>query len=120
MPLVTFPRRATTRNAPLNNSWLAREYLNRPGSSINGRKSVHSDRCGCCNRKPPSDDLCEVILDPTSNLIARIGIGRCHFDFFRSSLVDLLNAERRGHHPNKAARILKLQAAINALLWKLP
>jgi hypothetical protein len=120
MPAVAFPRRATPRNAPYNNRWLAQEFLNRPNSIINARQPAHNERCGCCNRKPPSDELCEVVLDMNSNLTARIGIGRCHFSFFRSALEDLLIAERAGTHPNKLARIMKLTNAIAALPRKLP
>jgi hypothetical protein len=115
MPAVVFPRRATTRNAPFNNAWLAKEYLGRPKSAINARQPAQGERCGCCNRKPPSDELCEVVLDTTSNLTANIGIGRCHFDFFRSALEALLVAEIAGAHAIKAARILKLRNAIAAL-----
>src|SRR4051794_12300659 len=115
MPAVAFPMPATTRNAPFNNTWLAREYLDRPNSNINARQSAHGERCGACNREPPSDELCEIILDTTSNLTARIGIGRCHFDFFRSALRNLLAAELAGDHPNKTARLLKLRNAIATL-----
>jgi hypothetical protein len=115
MPLATFPHRPTTRNSPVNLAWLAQEYLDRPNSAINARQSAGGGRCGACNRKPPSGELCEVVLDTTTNLVARIGIGRCHFDFFRAALEDLLPAERRRHHANKAVRILKLETAIAAL-----
>lgn len=120
MPAVTFPHDPTPRNAPANNAWLAKEYLDCPNTAINGRQPAHGGRCGCCNRKPESDELCEVILDTASSLVANIGIGRCHHDFFRSTLEDLLIAERRGHHANKVARILKLEAAVAALPRKLP
>ncbi len=120
MPAVAFPRRATTRNAPFNNAWLAKEFLDRPNSAINARQSAHGECCGACNREPPSDELCEVVLDTTSNLTACIGIGRCHFDFFRSALENLLVAELVGTHPNKTARVLKLQNAIALLPRKLP
>jgi hypothetical protein len=119
MPAVAFPRRATTRNAPFNNAWLAKEYLDRPYSAINARQPAHGDRCGCCNVRPRSDELCEIVLDMTTNLTAKIGIGRCHFDFFRSTLESLLVAEIAGAHANKAARVLKLQKAIAALPRKL-
>jgi len=64
---------------------------------------------------PPSDELCEILLDPTSNQYARIGIGRCHFEFFREELDKLLQAERNGNHPDKGTRIARLEAGIAAL-----
>jgi len=120
MPSVAFPHRSTRRNAPFNNRWLAKEFLERPRSAIVARQAAYCERCGACNRKPPSDELCEIVLDRTLNLTARIGIGRCHHDFFRSALQDLLRAEHAGTHPNKAARILKLQNGIASLPRKLP
>lgn len=115
MPLATMPHQPTVQNAPANNAWLAQQVRDRAGARVNGRQSAHGGRCSCCGRKPRSNELCEVVLDPASNLVARIGIGRCHFSYFRSSLVSLLHAAQQGTHPQRAQRMHRLQQAIAAL-----
>ncbi len=115
---VTFPYPAIRANAKLNNRWLAKQFLERSLSYIRGRRLAEGCRCQACNRKP-RNELCEVVLDPNENLIARIGIGRCHFDFFRGAIEELLVEERNGNHANREARICKLETAIQSLSWNL-
>lgn len=120
MPNYVPPLAPTNRNAPFNNDSLAQEYRDRPFARIHARRSAHQGRCMCCNRRPPSNELCEIILDPASGLIARIGIGRCHFSFFRGSLERFLAAEIAGRHPQRRRRIRHLRGAIRRLPRKLP
>lgn len=114
MPALT----PNTKNAPVLNALLARDFLDRPRSYIRGRKRCN-ERCRCCDRNPPSGYLCEIVLDYATNEVARIGIGRCHHDFFCAALADLLAEEFRGAHPQRRQRMKKLRRAIRKLPRKL-
>jgi hypothetical protein len=65
-----------------------------------------------CGRKPPSDSLFEVILDPVADTKLRVGIGRCHGHHLVAALRDLLRQERAGRHPDKDSRIRHLESVI--------
>jgi hypothetical protein len=115
MPLLPPPNKPTVDHAPDNNLYYARQLLANRGSRIPGRRPANGLRCSACNRKPPSNELCEIIIDPVSNLTAMIGIGRCHHAYLRSGLEHLLAIERVGRHRWKRQRVRRLRRLIRDL-----
>jgi hypothetical protein len=108
MPVVTLPYRRTVRNAPLNAAEAAKLILNNRNARVCGRSAAEGLRCCMCGRKPPSDHLFEIILDPVADTKLRIGVGRCHGHHLAAALGDLLRQERAGRHPDRDARIRHL------------
>ena len=114
MPIATPPFPATVYNAAANNRWVAEQIRDNPNSDVNGRTRTGA-RCTCCSRKPPSGELCEVVIDSATNLVVQVGVGVCHYHLLRAELVRLLASERAGTHPQKAQRISRIQNAISKL-----
>ena len=115
MPVVTLPYRQTVRNAAINAMEAAKLSLNHRNSRVCGCGAAEGLRCSICGRKPPSDQLFEIILDPVADTKLRIGIGRCHGHHFAAALRELLRQERAGRHPDRDARIQHLESILQQL-----
>lgn len=115
MPLIDLPHRPTVNNAPANADELAKLLRDSSGVQYNGRQSAEGGRCKMCGRKPPSDELYEIVLDPGQDDRVLIGIGRCHAHHLVAAVRRLLAAEERGQHPNRQVRIRRLREALRHL-----
>lgn len=115
MPVVTLPYRRTVRNATLNAAEAAKVILNHRNARVCGRSAAQGLRCCMCGRKPPSDRLFEIILDPVADTRLRIGVGRCHGHHLADALQVLLCQERAGQHPDRAARVQHLESILQQL-----
>ena len=115
MPVVTLAYRRTVRNAPLNGMEAAKLILNHRNARVCGRSAAEALRCCMCGRKPPSDQLFEIILDPVADTKLRIGVGRCHGHHLAAALRDLLRQERAGRRPDLYDRIRHLESMIQQL-----
>jgi hypothetical protein len=118
MPHSPPPNRPTVDNAPANNGHYARQLLTNPRARINGRRPANGARCSACNRKPPSNELCEIVLDPATNLTAMVGIGRCHHAYLRSALEQILLTVLAGPRPRRR-QVRRLQRLIRDLPQKM-
>ena len=116
MPHSPPPNPPSVHNAPANNLHYARQLFGNRRARINGRRPANGHRCSACNRKPPSNELCEIVIDPATNLTAMVGIGRCHYAYLRSGLEQFLLAELAGTHPRRQQRVRRLRR----MIWDLP
>ena len=62
MPVVTLPYPRTVRNAPLNAAEAAKLILNHRNARVCWPSGAEGLRCCMCGRKPPSDQLFEIIV----------------------------------------------------------
>lgn len=115
MPIIDLPHRPTVNNAPANADELATLLRDSADVQYNDRQSAEGGRCKMCGRKPPSDELYEIVLDPGQDERIRIGIGRCHAHHLVAAVRRLLAAEERGQHADRQVRMRRLQEA----LWHL-
>ena len=115
MPVIDLPHRPTVNNAPANADELAELLRDSSSVGYNGPRSAEGGRCKMCGRKPPSDELYEIVLDPDQDQRVRIGIGRCHAHHVAAAVRRLLAAEERGQHPGREDRIRRLRDALRHL-----
>jgi len=98
MPLIDLPHPPTVHNAPANAAAIAMHML-RDAVNIrfNGRVKVDGGRCMMCGRKPPSDELIEIVLDSSQDSRVQIGIGRCYSHHLGTAVRRLLAIEGEGN-----------------------
>ena len=69
---------------------VARRIRDNDSAKIAGIRPAHGESCSFCNRKPPSNRLFEIVLDPIADEGVRIGIDVCARRYLRAALAKLL------------------------------
>lgn len=60
---------------------VARRIRDNDSAKIAGIRPAHGESCSFCNRKPPSNRLFEIVLDPIADEGVRIGMTLCAATF---------------------------------------
>lgn len=115
MTITPLPHRRTTSNAMRRAIALAERIRDGRAPAIVGRQPANGKRCTMCGRRPPSGTLFQIVVDSVTDEGVMLGFGVCHHRYLGRALRALLAREQALNNPARAAGILRLQQAIQAI-----
>lgn len=90
MIVAQLPHSPSPRVAKEQAFAVARRIRDNDSAKVVGIRQAYGESCSFCNRKPPSNRLFEIALDPIADEGVRIGIDVCARRYLRSALAEVL------------------------------